>query len=237
MRRFADLAYEDELGLEDGVGDLPRVDPQRVCSRGVRIASAELPRFPIDLLNAEGHLLPASFSRVCPRVVNALQTLQQPRNTQFVLYALKLLSYTPGGQEHFDPFLTIAIAARENGPVPFRPSEDPAYYHTYHSGGLDVVGSAIAGGALTEHHTPVTHLARWRAYLGRNRTAIIRGSGRPAPLLVHNEQGRPVYAAGLQNRDLLIAYGSFLIFRWDDQRTLQRNTRGEVGGLCHFAAL
>jgi hypothetical protein len=228
------LLLEQDSQFESSIGDLPRVQPQRIYDRALRIASTELPRFPIDPRDSEGTLLPASFTLVWRgRIAGALQAIREPHNTTFVLTNLKLLSYTPGGREHFDPFLTIAVAARENGALPFRRDNDPTYYHTYHSGGLDVVGAALASGRLTHHHAPALHLQRWHRFRRNNTTARIRGGGQ-APLIVVNERGRRVHATGLQNRDLLVAYGSFLIFRWNDQGILRRNRRGELTGSLSF---
>jgi hypothetical protein len=234
MRGLSILEREYEEAFESDVSELSNIDPQRTRRLAVEIASMELPQFPIDFRVPGLPLRPGSFSTVWPRVARALGTIRRPNNANFVLRVLKQLSYSPGALEYFDPFLTVAIAARENTTLPFRLDRDSRHYHTYCSGGLDVIGSAILGGRLTEHHVPAPYLQRWQAYAHNNTTAINRQTGRQAPLILQNEQGQTVHATGLQKMDFLMAYGAFLIFRWDDQGILHPSELPGVGSSLSF---
>ena len=143
---------------------VPRVDPQQVNWRALKIAQHELDGFPN---NEYIHsTLAASFDSVWPRVSRVLERFRQsPADFQFVLNIYKQLADTPGGREAFDPFLTTAITARENTTIPFRSSPDQTFHHSYHTGGLDNLGDDILRGGLSDRHVPEGRLRVWRDYL------------------------------------------------------------------------
>ena len=179
--------------------------------------------FDVNARDRDGDLLPASLESITGRVLGFVDRLRHARTRRFAARELaesEALRQAHGGS--FDPFLVLAITARESGtrPIRLRLNRDLRRYNTYDVGGLDNLGAAIVNGTVDSTHIP-------RARLNRITTAgsALDRAGNPRALINTNERGGRVHSAGVQNRDLLISYAGYISARTDHFASLQMSAR------------